>query len=325
MAKRCLLGFLVLVFLAAGCRGGGESPAVTAVPSSVPQPTVDPALLRRPVVAGTFYPDDSQELAAVLQGYLEGLGPSEGRPRALIVPHAGYVYSGPVAAYAYAQLLGQHYEAVVLIGPNHRLQGFTGIAIYPGGAWETPLGQVPVATELAQALLQANPDFLDDPALHSQEHSLEVQIPFLQQVLPDTPIVPVMMGWPSRENTQALAAALVEVLQGRDVLLIASTDLSHYPTYESAVEVDGAILTAVETMDLEVFRRTISEQMSRGIPNLLTTCCGEGAIAVVLEAAPGLGIDRAEVLHYANSGDVPVGDRAQVVGYGAVKFWASGE
>ncbi len=337
MKQRKRAGFLwtvLLLSLFLGLMGAcrQEAPTVlptvpaTMLPSSLPRPTptYDPALLRPSVTAGTFYPADPEELQAMVDGFLAGLEPTGGRPLALIAPHAGYIYSGPVAAYAYAELKGQTYEAVVLIGPNHYLADLKGIAVYPGGAFETPLGAVPVDAALAQAILAANPAFENDPAYHTREHSLEVQLPFLQRVLPGVPIVPIIVGRPTPENCHALAQALVQVLQGRDVLLIASSDLSHYPPYDDAVEVDRAILAAIETGDVNRFREEIQRQMSRGIPNLQTTCCGEGAIATVLEAAPGLGANRVQVLHYANSGDSPIGDHRQVVGYGAVKFWREG-
>jgi hypothetical protein len=180
-----------------------------------------------------------------------------------------------------------------------------------------------VDAELARAILEADPSFQSDPQLHALEHSLEVQLPFLQRVLPDTPIVPILIGMPTRENAQALSAALIRVLPGRNVLLIASSDLSHYPPYEEAVQVDRALLSAIETLDVEEFRRAAARSMSLGIPNLQTPCCGQQAIAVVMEVARALGADRATVLRYANSGDVPGGRRDQVVGYGAVKFWSS--
>jgi AmmeMemoRadiSam system protein B len=326
--RLALVGLVLalLVAMLVGCRQtGGEAtlavPTQAPTPAPVPTATFAPDLIRRSVTAGTFYPGDPEELVSMVEGYMGGLAPTEGRPIALIVPHAGYVYSGPVAAYAYAELRGLDYEAVVLVGPNHYLRDLTGVAVYPGGAFETPLGLVPVHTELAQALLEANPNFEGDPALHRQEHALEAQLPFLQQVLPGTPIVPIILGRPTPENCHAVVDALVEVLQGRDVLIVASSDLSHYPAYEDALVVDREILAAIETMDVQHFRETIRMQMTQGIPNLQTTCCGEGAIAVVMELAPRLGADRVAVLYYANSGDVPIGDKRQVVGYGAVKFW----
>jgi AmmeMemoRadiSam system protein B len=314
--KTVLLVALAALILAA-CRGA--TPSVG--PPSAESPTFAREWVRRPVVAGSFYEADPGRLAAAVDGYLEGLAATEGRPIALIAPHAGYVYSGQVAAYAYAELRGRQYDAVILIGPNHRVRGFTGVAVYPKGAFETPLGLVPIEEELAGAILQADASFHDDPELHAHDHALEVQLPFLQRVLPGTPIVPILIGRPTVENCQALADALVKVLEGKNVLLIASSDLSHYPAYNDAIEIDGAILDAVGTMDVEVLRQTIAEQTALGIPNLATTCCGEGAIAVIMLVAPQLGADHVTVLHYANSGDVPIGDRTQVVGYGAVKFW----
>ncbi|MGB9722766.1 MAG: AmmeMemoRadiSam system protein B [Chloroflexia bacterium] len=304
-----------LALLLVGCGG--------APPTARPSPTLAAGPIRPPAVAGQFYPADPGQLAAMVDGFLEGIEPTPGRPIGLIVPHAGYIYSGPVAAYAYAELRGLHYDAVILIGPNHRLADFTGIGVYPAGAFQTPLGTVPVDAELARAILEADPSFQSDPQLHALEHSLEVQLPFLQRVLPDTPIVPILIGMPTQENARALTAALSRVLPGCNVLLIGSTDLSHYPPYEEAVRVDQALLAAIATLDVGEFRREAARSMSLGIPNLQTPCCGQQAVAVVMEVSRVLGADRATILHYANSGDVPEGRRDQVVGYGAVKFWAS--
>lgn len=301
----------ICLLLAAGC--GGQPPAAPGSPAYPPE------LVRQPAFAGRFYSANAANLADEIDGYLAGKDPTAGRPLALIVPHAGYIYSGSVAGYAYAEVRGQQYEAVILIGQNHYLQDFTGVAVYPGGAWQTPLGKVPVDAELALAILQANPSFESDPARHVRDHCLEVQLPFLQRALPDTPIVPILIGYPYPENTQALIEALGQVLPGRDVLLIASSDLSHYPPYDDAVATDGAILKAIETLDPAQLRQAVFQAMSQRVPNLVTTCCGEEAIVVVMEVAKQLGATRATVLHYANSGDVPGGDRAQVVGYGAVK------
>lgn len=310
---------LICLLLASGC--GGEAPEVG--PAAIPTQTFSAEPLRRPAFAGKFYTADAAALAAKIDGYLAGKTPTEGRPLALIVPHAGYAFSGPVAGYAYAEIRGQAYDAVILIGQNHYLQDFSGIAVYPGGAWQTPLGTVPVDQELAQAILSRNPAFESDPALHAQDHCLEVQVPFLQRTLPGTPIVPILIGYPDPENARALVEALSAVLPGRSVLLIASSDLSHYPAYDDARRVDQATLAAIAALDTDALRRSASAGMSEGIPNLLTTCCGEEAIVVVMEVAKQLGADRAQVLYYANSGDVAGGDRTQVVGYGAVKIWAA--
>ena len=315
LERAILCGVIALGLAACQAR-----PQATVVP---PIPSTEQGPLRRPAVAGSFYPGDPQELANLVDSLLEEWQPTPDRPIALVVPHAGYPYSGHVAAAAYAELRGQHYEAIILVGPNHYLEELTGVAIYPAGAFETPLGQVPVQAELARAILAAEPSFQEDPALHSQEHSLEVQLPFLQRALPGTPIVPILIGRPTTRNLDALARALTQVLAGREVLLIASSDLSHYPAYDDAVRVDQATLAAIATMDPDAFLEALDQEMAQGVPNLLTPACGEGAIAVVMQVALQLGADRVALLHYANSGEVPGGDRDRVVGYGAVKFWNS--
>ena len=291
-----------------------------APPAPNPSPT-QVARVRPPAVAGAFYPADPQELAAMVDSLLAAWSPTPGRPLALVVPHAGYPYSGKTAAAAYAELQGQRYEAVVLIGQNHYLAEFEGVDVYAQGAFRTPLGDVPVDEELARAILAAQPAFSDRPLWQAQEHALEVQLPFLQRVLPGTPIVPILIGRPTPRNLEQLEEALVQALRGHDVLLIASSDLSHYPSYADAIQVDQAVLEAIVSLEPERLRETLARQMARGIPNLLTPCCSEGAVLVVLEVSRRLGANRAALLHYANSGDIPGADRDRVVGYGAVKIW----
>lgn len=291
----------------------------TGTPTS-PPPT-SATRVRPPAVAGAFYPADPRALADMVDGFLSAWSPTPGRPLALVVPHAGYPYSGRTAAAAYAELRGQRYEAVILVGQNHYLADFDGVDVYAEGSFATPLGEVPVHTELAQAILRAEPSFTDNPAFQAQEHALEVQLPFLQRVLPGTPIVPILIGRPTSQNLERLERALVRTLRGRDVLLIASSDLSHYPSYQDAVRVDRAVLEAIVSLDVQRLRETISRQMAQRVPNLYTPCCSEGAVIVVLEVARQLGADRAQVLDYTNSGDVPGADRDRVVGYGAVKIW----
>ncbi|MGC8873900.1 MAG: AmmeMemoRadiSam system protein B [Chloroflexia bacterium] len=312
MERAKILAWLVAGVIALGACGAGGTPAVTPTRS---------ARVRVPAVAGMFYPADPRELAAMVDGFLSQWSPTPGRPLALIVPHAGYPYSGRTAAAAYAQLRGQHYEAVVLVGQNHFLGDFAGVDVYAEGAFRTPLGEMPVDTELARAILQTEPAFSDNPSFHAQEHALEVQIPFLQRVLPGTPIVPILIGRPTPQNLERLENALVQVLKGHDVLLVASSDLSHYPSYADAVRVDRAVLEAIVSLDVQRLQETLARQMALGIPNLYTPCCSEGAVIVVLEVARRLGADRAALLDYTNSGDVPGGDRERVVGYGAVKIW----
>jgi len=297
-------------------------PAVVAtLRPSTPAPTV-PAEIRRPAVAGQFYPGDPDELRRMVDGLLAGVTETTpGEPIALIVPHAGYIFSGHVAAVAFKQMEGRHYDAVVVIGTNHSDPAFHDVSVWPAGAFETPLGQIPIAEDLAQALINADPRIVPNPNVHRYEHSIEVELPFIQRVCPDCPIVPVIVGAPTMENCRALSDALARALAGRRALIVASSDLSHYPAYEDALQVDGATLAAIESLDPEQVVATMAEQMRRGVSNLGTCACGEGPIITAIMAARKLGANHATVLKYANSGDTPFGDRDRVVGYAAVVFW----
>jgi len=257
----------------------------------------------------------------MVDGFLAQVERVEGEPIALIVPHAGYVYSGQVAAYAFKQIEGVKYEAVVIVGNNHRDPTFDKISAWAEGGFETPLGLVPIDLELAQALLQADERIVFYRPVHQYEHSIEVELPFLQRVCPECRIVPVIVGEPSEENIEALSQALIKVLAGKKALIIASSDLSHYPPWDDARRVDAATLAAIESMEPDRFYATTREMMSQGIPNLVTCACGEGPILVAMMAAKGLGANQATILKYANSGDSPLGEESEAVGYGAVIFW----
>ncbi len=329
-ATPILLSFVVLFF--SSCAG----PTATPVPTETPEPTValtptavseatpTPSEVRKPAVAGQYYPDDAEQLSTMVDTFLtqaQEVGAERPEPIAIIVPHAGYIFSGQVAAYAFKQIEGVDYEAIVVVGTNHTTPGFDRVYVYAEGAFETPLGLVPVDTELAQALIAADERIVFDREVHRDEHSIEVELPFLQTLCPGRAIVPIIVGEPSAENCQALSEALAAELSGKKTLIVASSDLSHYPSYDDACRVDMATLAAIETMDPQRLTETISQCMSEGIPNLHTLCCGEGPIRVAMMAAKKLGANQAAVLKYANSGDTPFGDRDQVVGYGAVMLW----
>ncbi len=257
----------------------------------------------------------------MVDGFLASVERVEGEPIALIVPHAGYVYSGQVAAYAFKQMEGGQYEAVVIVGNNHRDPTFHNISVWAEGAFETPLGLIPVDGEVAQALMAADERIVFEKKVHLYEHSIEVELPFLQRVCPDCRMVPVIVGEPSGENIEALSQALIKVLAGQKALIIASSDLSHYPHRDDARQVDGATLAAIESMEPDRFYATTREMMSQGISNLATCACGEGPILVAMMAAKGLGANQVTILKYANSGDFPLGEESEAVGYGAVMFW----
>ena len=323
---------LTMMLLVAACAG----PTATPAPTETPEPTValtpiampgGPSEVRKPAVAGQFYPDDAEQLSTMVETLLtraeevEAEGQGRPEPIAIIVPHAGYIFSGQVAAYAFKQIEGVDYQAIVVVGTNHSAPGFRRVSVYAEGAFETPLGLVPIDTELAKALIAADERIVFDRDVHRREHSIEVELPFLQKLYPDHAIVPIIVGEPSPENCEALSEALAQVLSGQEALIVASSDLSHYPNYDDARRVDMATLAAIETMDPQRLTEIINEHKSEGIPNLGTLCCGEGPIRVAMMTAKKLGANKAMVLRYANSGDTPFGDRDRVVGYGAVMFW----
>jgi AmmeMemoRadiSam system protein B len=262
--------------------------------------------IRKAAVAGTWYPGTPDRLRAEVDRHLESAS-SEGGGEllAIIAPHAGLHYSGPVAAYAYKLLLGRQYDVAVLVGPSHYV-GFDGVAIYEHGAFETPFGLVPIAEACAAAIAMAGRSVRHHPTAHVREHSLEMQLPFLQRVLPDTPIVPLVMGYQTRETILNLAKNLTAGLTGRKALLVASTDLSHYHDADTAARLDGEVIKHVRAFDAEGFLKALE-----AFPH---HACGGGPTVSVMMAARALGARDARVLKYADSGDVS-GDKDAVVGY----------
>jgi len=279
---------------------------------------------RAPAVAGAFYPADPTQLRAEVTRALKQADRAQvpGDLVALIVPHAGYTYSAGVAAYAYRQLEGKHFDTVALIGPSHRVN-VRGVALSGAGVWDTPLGEVPVDREACDALAKADLAAQVFDAAHVPEHSLEVQLPFLQTVLKDFKVLPAVMVDYSESNCTALARALAEVARSRSLLLIASSDMSHYPAYDAARRVDGQTLKAVQTLDAKAVAASCRKLLAANTPNLDTCLCGEGPVEAVLQASRLLGADQAKVLRYANSGDVPGTPRDRVVGYGAIAIYRS--
>jgi len=269
------------------------------------------AVVRRAAVAGSWYPGTASAVAAEVDSYLEAAraAPPPGRLVALVSPHAGLRYSGPVAAYGYGLLRdlgGGPGLTVVLVGPSHRA-AFEGVAAHAHGAWETPLGRAAIDEEVSQALLDADPVVFDDPGVHRDEHSLEMQMPFLQRLLPGLRIVPLVMGSQSRREVEALATALAKALAGRRALLVASSDLSHYQPAVVANRVDAAVVDAVSRFDEEALMQRLGTHDN--------VACGGGPVVAVMKAARALGADRATVLKYGDSGDVGEGDKSHVVGY----------
>jgi hypothetical protein len=276
--------------------------------------------VRRPAVAGTFYPDDPDQLRkAVHDCYLHPLGPGALPPAkterrgvaACVCPHAGYEYSGPVAAHSYLMLSAlRRPELVVIVGPNHYGAG-SGVSTFRDGEWETPLGRVPVDADAASQIVRLTGLVDYDPESHRREHSIEVQLPFLQDIYGTFNLLPISLSFQDIETARELGRGISELLRGRDALLIASSDLTHYEPAEAAREKDMSLLAAVQALDVGSFYEVLEKKK--------VTACGYGAIATVMEASRLLGYGRGELLKYANSGDA-TGDNGAVVGYPSVSF-----
>lgn len=266
--------------------------------------------VRPAAFAGSWYPGNRDDLGRAVDRYLVRSFPRADELVALVAPHAGIMYSGPVAGHAYGAVTGRTYEAVVLVGPSHRV-AFEGVAAFARGAFDTPFGPVPVHEALASALLQKADSIREMPEVHAREHCLEIQLPFLARVLPDTPIVPLLVGHQRRAVIDDLARALSSTFAGRQVLLVASSDLSHYNDAVTSARLDARVTALVGSFDAD------------GLMAALEDCpehaCGGGPIVAVMRAASDLGARHARVLARADSGDVS-GDKEAVVGYMAAAF-----
>ena len=274
---------------------------------------VETPVMRPAAVAGSFYPADAKELAQMVDGFVaKATPPPVPNLLAIVAPHAGYQFSGHVAGWSYALLKGRHYRRVVVIAPSH-YEAFPFASVFDGASYSTPLGIVPVDQAFAQKLASASPLLKLSGAGHTpdaekREHSVEVQLPFLQRVLGAFELVPVVMGDQNYATCRALGLALAK-LAGPETLIVASSDLSHYHSYDEAVRMDHKTLKAIEEWDYL--------SMSRNFPQRIWEACGGGPIIAAMIATERLGANQAIILKYANSGDVTA-DRARVVGYGAV-------
>lgn len=278
--------------------------------------------IRRPVVAGLFYERDREELLEQLEdafrkgpGAIPASSSFSGKVLGAVVPHAGYVYSGYVAAYAYAEMAsGGVPETVILVGPNHHAYGMP-VAVSEADAWETPLGTVEVDKEVAKRIVEWSDVVAFDESAHMYEHSLEVQIPFLQYVFGEGfKIVPVTMYLQNLEVSRRLGHAIARVVKehGVKAYVIASSDFTHYEEARKAAEKDRAAIEAILRLD------------DRGLYDVIiekdVTACGYGAIMALIAAARDLAPTKAKLLRYANSGDV-TGDYSSVVGYASISFY----
>ena len=281
-----------------------------------PQEKVRPA-----ANAGAFYPEDPRELAAMIDQFLAQVRvPAiEGTIYGVVVPHAGYVYSGQVAAYSYALLKNKKYSRVVVISPSH-VSAFQGSAVYDGTAYRTPLGTVEVDQKFCKKLVEQDNSLKLSAEGHEtkyqgrMEHALEVQLPFLQRVLTNFKLVPIIMGDQSYESCRALGRALAKITD-EQTIIVASSDLSHFHNYDEAKNLDSKVLKAIE--DWDYFN------LCRNLKMDTWEACGGGPITALMIAAEQRGSNQAKIIKYANSGDVPSGEKARVVGYSSIVFYKS--
>lgn len=312
MKKLLVISFIVLLNVASSC---GNSSSQTEDNKMTDQ-------IRKPAVAGAFYPTNPVTLSQQIADFFKRVKKEElgGEIVALISPHAGYIYSGQVAAYGYKMLEGMKFETVVVIAPNH-IFPFNGASVYNGAFYETPLGKIECDQAIAKKIASYHKSvYLSDKG-HSfyegrGEHSLEIQLPFLQIVLGKFKLVAIVMGDQEYSTCEELANALSKGLKDKEALIIASSDLSHFRPYEKTVKLDQVILDHVNSFDPQ----GLFDEISKG----KCEACGAGPIVATMLAAKKLGADRAKVLKYANSGDV-TGDRSSVVGYMSAVIYRSGD
>jgi AmmeMemoRadiSam system protein B/AmmeMemoRadiSam system protein A len=262
--------------------------------------------IRYAAVAGMFYPNSKYELSKMVEDFLKNAKKEkiEGKIIGIISPHAGYIYSGGVAGYSYKQIENLNFESVIILAPSHYVN-FSGGAIYEKGYFRTPLGDVKVDEKLASSLKSKEIFFDESP--HIPEHSLEVQIPFLQKIFPSLKIVPIIIGPATPyELLEKMSSTISEKIKNKNVLLIASTDMSHYHPYENAVEIDKRTISLIEKFDIS----GLYYCLSKGKCEL----CGEKPVLLLLNICKKLGANKVKVIKYANSGDV-TGEKDRVVGY----------
>jgi MEMO1 family protein len=310
--NRCriwLILLIVLLLFPAACQAGEQADGA----------------LRQPAVAGRFYPESAAMLRLAVEKFMQdALAPVATEPVAIIVPHAGYVFSGQICADAFNQVRGRNYDTVVILGTNHTSPSFNKVGLYPGRGFITPLGTAAVDGSAVEALLAECPDCTLNAAIHDREHSVEVVVPFVQLLFPGAKIVPAVVGAPDVGLCERFGRALAKVLKGRNALIVASSDLSHYPSAANASMVDSQTLQAILPLEPSSFHAVAHTATDQNIRGLSTRACGEAPIMAAMSAARALGAKSGVLVSYANSGDTVLGERAQVVGYGAVAL-ASGK
>ncbi len=274
--------------------------------------------IRKPVVAGQFYSDDKNTLKEALQSYFDNAkSKKQASPaKAVIAPHAGYVFSGQIAADAIVQLDAEKTKRVFVIGTSHHAH-FDGVSAYAGDAYDTPVGTVDIDKETIETLIKDH-DFIDFlPRAHENEHCIEVEIPFLKHHLHDVKIVPMLIGSYNTDITEKLAKALEPWLSDPETAFVISTDLSHFPDYETAQKVDKETIQAIISGKPGELVSTMEKHKNRGLRSLSTDICGWTSVLTILKLFENSDIEWKKI-STANSGDAVFGDHSRVVGYAAI-------
>lgn len=257
-------------------------------------------------VAGMFYPSDPKELRKLILGYLKEVNNNEkfDHVAGIVSPHAGYVYSGKTAAWAYKTIESAKYENVIVISPSHR-EYFKGVSIYPGNAYKTPLGEIQINKKLRQKMVEASDLIFEGIQGHGSEHALEVQLPFLQVILANFQLIPLVIGSQSRETVDELAKVLAEVVDDK-TLIVASSDLSHFYSKSRANIIDSRVIESINYFKYDELQNDLEQKRCEA--------CGGGGIVAMLKALKMKNYSHSKVIQRSDSGDV-TGDEKEVVGY----------
>ena len=276
-------------------------------------------MIRKPVVAGQFYENDPQKLTQSIENcFIHKLGPGKKPPNlesqkiyGIICPHAGYMYSGVPAAHAYHAISSQDIDLAVIIGPNHWGIG-SDVATMCDGKWKTPLGMIEIDSDASSHLLDLTENVKDDFFSHTKDHSLEVQIPMLQTIFPEKlKILPIILKQQDIETAKEIGSAIADIAKTRKLIIIGSSDFTHYEENAFAYEQDKALIEPILKLNVEEFYNILKERR--------VSACGYGAIASTIVACKTLGATKGILLSYSTSGDI-TGIKDSVVGYGSIKF-----
>ena len=276
-------------------------------------------IIKEPEFAGKFYPADQKKLKNALDFFFSKAINSIGeKPFAIIAPHAGYIFSGQIAADAYNQARNYKYDYIIVLGTNHTTAGFSGVSVYSEEGYKTPLGKIKIDRESANALKKADKDIVTNEDVNSREHSIEVQLPFIQYCFPDAKIIPMVVSARNTAVCERLGSAISKVFSNKSVLVVASSDLSHYPEFSNAEGVDKKTLTCIKSLNTAEIAKLMDDWHLEKIPQLSTCACGAAPILSAVFAAKEMGADKGTIVSYYNSGNTTFGDLQKVVGYGAV-------